>query len=289
MTVSGGEVDAVLAAEDRDKVLVVRLAGLVSTAELAILLLAAGPVGSVDTPLEIITEFEGESVAESSVDLEESPVLGNEGPETTALEGGPLGNDDSVYGPAVDDVSAKDRLTLTVVVSVLNGPGATGLAITELGPDDEEYNTVGDDSRVDTTGVRVVRKLLLVTKVVPMETTVADESGALLGTADEELAGPIERLVYVLDTMDDELNVQVSTSVVVKSVTWEVERFVATVVTMLVVIVKGRPGVGIAGLELSTDSNELGPKEEATAELGFTDGGTSDIVMVEEAGPEDDV
>ncbi|KAL1861831.1 hypothetical protein Daus18300_008647 [Diaporthe australafricana] len=139
------------------------------------------------------------------------------------LPGGPFGNDDSVYGPAVDDVSAKDRLTLIVVVSVLDIPEGAGLAVAELGPDDEEYNTVEDDSRVDTTGVRVVRKLLLVMKVVPMEMTVADESDALVGTADEELTGPMERLVYVLDTMEDEPNVQVSTSVVVKSVIWEVE------------------------------------------------------------------
>lgn len=71
---------------------------------------------------------------------------------------------------------------------------------------------------------------------------------------------------------DDELIVQVSTLVVVRSVIWEVERFVAIVVTRLVVIVMGRLEARLTVLELSEDSRELGPEDEGDAELSGVGG-----------------
>lgn len=87
-----------------------------------------------------------------------------------------------------------------------------------------------------------------------------------------------------VDDMSDELIVQVSTLVVVRSVIWEVDEFVAIVVTRLVVIVRGRLGArpdAVDGLEelegfkldatevgvLDTDSEDGPVEEEAPFEL----------------------
>lgn len=197
--------------EDGDKVLLSPLVGLVSTAELVILLV--DPEGSEDMPPDAGLEVEDEGGAETSVGVdEEGPSLEDEGPGTVALETGPLEDEDSVYGPPVEDVSAED--------------------------------------------------------------------GLLLG------AVPV---VDILDTVGDELIVQVSTSVVVRAVIWEVDIFVAIVVTMLVVIVVGRLGARLAVLELSTGSGELGPEDEGSAELGFKDESDTELARVEGVSSDDGV
>lgn len=188
-----------------DKVSVV-----VSTAELAILL--ADPEGSEDMPPDVGLEVEDESGAETSVGVdEEGPALEDEAPDTIALETGPLADEDSVYGPPVEDISAEDGLALGAV--------------------------------------------------------------------------PV---IDILDTGGDELIVQVSTLVVVRSVIWEVDKFVAIVVTTLVVIVVGRLGARLAVLELSTGSGELGPEDEGSAELGFKDESDAELARVEGVGSDDD-
>ncbi|KAI7777569.1 hypothetical protein LA080_003404 [Diaporthe eres] len=205
-----GEVDKVSVMEDGDKVLLSRLVGLVSTAELAILL--ADPEGSEDMPPDVGLEVEDESGAETSVGVdEEGPALEDEAPDTIALETGPLADEDSVYGPPVEDISAEDGLALGAV--------------------------------------------------------------------------PV---IDILDTGGDELIVQVSTLVVVRSVIWEVDKFVAIVVTTLVVIVAGRLGARLAVLELSTGSGELGPEDEGSAELGFKDESDAELARVEGVGSDDD-
>lgn len=172
-----------------------------------------------------------------------------------------LVNDDSVYGPPVDDVSAEDGLP--------------------LGSAEVEPDSVENDSRLDVPSVIVVRKLLLLEKVVSREVTMTDESDGLLGTANEELTSPLEALVYPLDTVDDELIVQVSTLVVVRSEIWEVDEFVAITVTTLVVIVRGRLGAGVAVLELPTDNGELGAEDKVSAELRLSDEGDEGLAEVE--------
>lgn len=189
--VSEVEVDAVLAVEDGDGVLLSLLVALDSTSELTVLL--ADTEDTEDIPLDAGLEVEREDGAETSLRLEDDP-LGVGGPDTTVLEIGLLGDEDSVYGPPVDD----------------------------------------------------------------------------------------------------ELIVQVSTLVVVRSVIWEVDRFVAIVVTRLVVIVIGRLDARLTVFELSTDSRELGPEDEGDAELsrvGGVDpdddvpaGGTSEPDVVERLG-----
>ncbi|KAK7700694.1 hypothetical protein SLS64_010838 [Diaporthe eres] len=205
-----GEVDKVPVMEDGDKVLLSRLVGLVSTAELAMLL--ADPEGSEDMPPDVGLEVEDESGAETSVGVdEEGPALEDEASDTIALETGPLADEDSVYGPPVEDISAEDGLALGTV--------------------------------------------------------------------------PV---IDILDTGGDELIVQVSTLVVVRSVIWEVDKFVAIVVTTLVVIVVGRLGARLAVLELSTGSGELGPEDEGSAELGFKDESDAELARVEGVSSDDD-
>ncbi|KAJ0115959.1 hypothetical protein J7T55_004129 [Diaporthe amygdali] len=245
-TLCGGEVDVVSAAEDVDKVLLVKFVGVDSTAELGTLL--ANPENTVVIPLNVALALEGGSGADTSFELEEDSVLGNGGPGAAEPESGLVGDDNSVYGPVVDDVSADDELPISVVPLLdspegtelaiselasadevsgmlpgLDEPEETGPAVIELGSAEEESNKVVDDPRLDATGGRVAIELLLVMKVVPCEVPEADESKPLLNTVDKELSSPIERLVYVLDTAEDEVTVQVSTSVVVRSVIWEVE------------------------------------------------------------------
>lgn len=87
-TVPGGEVDAEPAVDGGDRVSLSLLVALVSMAELAVLL--TDPEGSEDG-------------AETSVRPEDDTVLGVGGLDTTALEIGPFGDEDSVYGPLVDD------------------------------------------------------------------------------------------------------------------------------------------------------------------------------------------
>lgn len=307
------------AVEDGDKVLLSRLVGLVSTAELATLL--ADPEGSDDVPPDVGPEVEDESGTETSVELDgEGPALEVEEPGTVALEIGPLGDDeDSVYGPPVDDISAEDGLpsgavpvldrsegvelaAFELVVSgdessvlpVLDGLADRRLSVNELGSAEDESDNVEDDSRLDVTGVMVVRKLLLlvlvrVVRVVSREVTVADESDGLLGTINEELPSPLERLVYALDTVDDELIVQVSTLVVVRSVIWEVDKFVAIVATTLVVMVRGRLDARVAVLELPKDAGGLGAEDEGSPELGFRDEGDDGLAKVEGVSSDDDV
>ena len=305
--------DAVSAAEDGDKVLLSRLVEPVSTAELAVLL--ADPEGLEDTSLDVGLEAAGEDGAETSVGFEDGPMLGVEGPGTIALGIGPLGDEDSVYSPPVDNGSAENGLPIGVVSVLdrpeviglaafelvgtgeessvllildepaLDGPEETRLSVTELGPAEDESDSVGDDSIPDVSGVRVVRRLLLVVTVAPREVTVTDKSDGLLGT-NEEPTSPIDRLVYALDTVDDKSVVQVSTLVVVRSVIWVVDEFVAIVATTLVVIVTGRLGAGLAVVGLPTDSIELAPEEEGGAEVARVNvvspnddvwtGGTSD-------------
>lgn len=206
-----GEVDKVSVMEDGDKVLLSRLVGLVSTAELAILL--ADPEGSEDMPPDVGLEVEDESGAETSVGVdEEGPALEDEAPDTIALETGPLADEDSVYGPPVEDIPAEDGLALGAV--------------------------------------------------------------------------PV---IDILDIGGDELLiVQVSTLVVVRSVIWEVDKFVAIVATTLVVIVVGRLGARLAVLELSTGSGELGPEDEGSAELGFKDESDAELARVEGVNSDDD-
>lgn len=193
-TVPSGEVDAVSAVEDGDTVSLSLLVALVSTAELAVLL--ADPEGSGDIPPDAGLDVEREDGAETSVRPEDDTVLGVGGLGTTALEIGPLGDEDSVYRPPVDDA---------------------------------------------------------------------------------------------LDAMGDELIVQVSTLVVVRSVIWEVDKFVAIVVTRLVVIVMGRLEARLTVFELSTDSTELGPEDEGGAGLVFEDEGDAELSRVEGVDSDDDV
>lgn len=136
-----GEVDTVSAVEDGDKVLVSPLVGLVSTAELAILL--ADPDGSEDMPPDVGLEVEDESGAETSfVVAEEDSALEDEGPGTVALEIGPLGDEDSAYGPPVEDVSAEDGLPLGAV------------------PVPDILDTVGDELIVQVSTLVVVRSVI---------------------------------------------------------------------------------------------------------------------------------
>ncbi|KAG8157719.1 hypothetical protein KVR01_012381 [Diaporthe batatas] len=174
-TVPDSEVDAVLASEDRDSVLLSLLEALVSTAELTVPL--TDPEDSEDVPLDAGFELAREDGAEVSVGPEGGPVLGAGGLDTAALEVGPLGDEDSVYGPPVDDP---------------------------------------------------------------------------------------------LDTVGSELTVHVSTSVVVRSVIWEVDAFVAIVVARPVVIVMGRLEDQLTVSELSTD------KDDGDAEPSGVEGADSD-------------
>lgn len=312
-TVPAGDVDAVSAVEDGDKVLFSRLVRLVSTMELGMLL--ADTESSEDMPPDVGLEVEDESGTETSVELgREGPALEDEGPGAVALEIGPLGDEDSVYGPPVDDVSAEDGLPfgavpvldstegveLAAVELVVSGDESsvlpvlgelvdTRLSVTELGSAEDASDNVEDDSRLDVTDVIVVRLLLLVVRVVSRDVTVTNESDGLLGAIDEELSSPVERLVYALDTVGDELIVQVSTLVVVRSVIWEVDKFVAIVVTMLVVIVRGRLDGRIAVLELPTDSGGLGAEDEGSAELKLRDEGDDGLAKVEGIRSDDDV
>lgn len=279
-------IDTVTGVEDGEKVLLSRLVGPVSTAELAVVL--TDPERPEDTSLDVGLEAEGESGAETSIGLGDGPVLGVEGPDKIALDIGPLVDEDSVYGPPVDDGSTEDGLPIGVV-PMLDRPEGVGLSVIELGPAEDESDGAGDDSMLDVTGLRVVRKLLLVVKVVPREVTKTDDSYGLLDTISEELTSPVEILVYALDSVDDEPIVQVSTLVVVRSVIWEVDEFVAIVVTMLVVMVTGRLGAGLAVVELPTDSNELAPEEEGDTELGFEDEGDAEVARVEVVSPNEDV
>lgn len=178
-----------------------------------------------------------------------------------------LVDEDSVYGPPVDDVSAEDGLP--------------------LGSAEVEPDGVENDSRLDVPGVMVVRKLLVLEKVVSREVTITDESDGLLGTVNEELTSPLEALVYPPDTADDELIVQVSTLVVVRSEIWEVDEFVAITVTTLVVIVRGRLGARVSVLELPTDSGELGAEDEVSAELRLGDEGDEGLAKVEGVSSDD--
>lgn len=178
-----------------------------------------------------------------------------------------LVDDDSVYGPPFDDVSTEDGLP--------------------LGSAEVEPDSVGDDSRLDVPGVIGVRRLLLLERMVSREVTVTDESDGLLGTVNEELTSPLEALVYPLDTADDELIVQVSTLVVVRSEIWEVDEFVAITVTTLVVIVRGRLGARVSVLELPTDSGELGAEDEVSAELRLRDEGDEGLAKVERVSSDD--
>ena len=250
------------------------------------------------------SEVETEGDTETSGVLEDGPVLGNEKLDTIALDIGPLADEDSVYGPPVDDVSVTDGMLLGAV-PVLDGPEGVGLAGTELvvsadesselptldGPElesaEDESDSVMDDARLDVTDARVVSKLLMVVAVVSREVTVTEESDGLLSTTVEELTGPLERLVTALDTMGNELIVQVSTLVVVRSVIWEVDEFVAIVVTTLVVIVIGRLGVRLAVLELPTDSSELESAEEAKLDVA-ADVGTLDNAVPEDGAAEEE-
>lgn len=313
-TVPAGEVDAVSAVEDGDKVLFSRLVRLVSTMELGMLL--ADTEGSEDMPPDVGLEVEDESGTETSVELGgEGPALEDEGPGAVALEIGPLGDEDSVYGPPVDDVSAEDGLPFgavpvldssegvelaavklvatgdeSSVLPVLGGLVETRLSVAELGSAEDESDNVEDDSRLDVTDVVIVRLLLvLLVRAVSRDVTVTDESDGLLGAIDEELSSPLERLVYALDTVGDELIVEVSTLVVVRSVIWEVDKFVGIVVTMLVVIVRGRLDARIAELELPTDSGELGAEDEGSVELKLRDEGDDGLAKVEGISSDDDV
>lgn len=193
-TVPDGEVDAVSVVEDRDSVLLSLLVALVSMAELTVLL--TDPEASEDIPLDAGLELAREDGAEVSVGPEEDPVLGDGGLDTAALEVGPLGNEDSVYGTPVDDP---------------------------------------------------------------------------------------------LDTMGNELIVQVSTSVVVRSVIWEVDAFVAIVVTRLVVIVMGRLEDQLRVSELPIDSVELGFAVEGSTGLVFENDDDAELSSVEGADSDDDV
>lgn len=177
-----------------------------------------------------------------------------------------LVDEDSVYGPPVDDVSAEDGLP--------------------LGSAEVEPDSVENDSRLEVPGVMVVRKLLVLEKVVSRVVTVTEESDGLLGTVNV-LTSPLEILVYPLDTADDELIVQVSTLVVVRSEIWEVDEFVAITVTTLVVIVRGRLGARVSVLELPTDSGELGAEDEVSAELRLRDEGDEGLAKVEGVSSDD--
>lgn len=115
-TVSEGEVDAVLAVEDGDGVSLSLLVALDSTSELTVLL--ADPEDTEDIPLDAGLEVGREDGAETSLRLEDDP-LGVGGPDTTALEIGLLGDEDSVYGPPVDDELIVQVSTLVVVRSVI--------------------------------------------------------------------------------------------------------------------------------------------------------------------------
>lgn len=118
-------------------------------------------------------------------------------------------------------------------------------------------------------------------------------------SAEDRLPLGAEPVLDILGTMDDGLIVQVSTSVVVRSVIWEVDKFVAIVVTRLVVIVRGKVLVEIVRgkvlvarlvvLELSTGSGELGPEDEGSAELGFKDESDAELAGVEGVSSDDDV
>lgn len=239
-TVTGGEPDAVPAVEDGDEVLLSRLVGLDSTAELAALL--ADPEGPEDIPPDAGLEVEDDSRLDvTGVALVRTPVL------------------------VVKEVSRE----VTVA-------------------DESAGLEVKDDSRPDVTGVMVVKMSVLVVKEVSREVTVIDESGGLLGTVNEELSSPLERLVNTLDAVGNELIVQVSTRVVVRSVIWEVDEFVATTVTRLVVIVRGKLDARVAVLELPTGSGELGPTDEGSAELGFKGEGEDKLARVEGVSSEDD-
>lgn len=239
-TVAGGEPDAVPAVEDGDKVLLPRLVGLDSAAELAALLADSG------------------------------------GPEEMPPDA----------GLEVKDNSRLDVTAVTVVRTLLLIVKEVSREVTVA--DESAGLEVKDNSRLDVTGVTVVRTLVLVVKEVSREVTVTDESGGLLGAVNEELSSPLDRLVYMLDAVGNELIVQVSTRVVVRSVIWEVDEFVATTVTRLVVIVRGRLDARLAVLELPTGSGELGPTDVGSAELGFKGEGEDKLAAVEEVSSEDD-
>lgn len=113
----------------------------------------------------------------------------------------------------------------------------------------------------------------------------AREDGPL-GNEDSVYGPPVDD---TLETVGNELIVQVSTSVVVRSVIWEVDAFVAIVVTRLVVIVMGRLEDQLIVSELSTDSVELGLEGEGIPELVRDDDGDPELSSVEGADPDDDV
>lgn len=278
-TVTGGEPDAVPAVEDGDKELLSRLVGLDSAPELAALL--ADSEGPEEIPPDAGLEVEDDPrLGVTAVTVVGTLVLivKEVSREVTVA--------DEPAGLELKDNSRLDVTGVTVarmLVLVVKEVSSEVTAVDESGGLEVE-----DDSGLDVTGVIVVKMSVLVVKEVSREVTVTDESGGLLGTVNEELSSPLEGLVYTLDAVGNELIVQVSTRVVVRSVIWEVDEFVATTVTRLVVMVRGRLNARVAELELATGSGELGPTDEGSAELGFKGEGEDKLGAVEGVSSEDD-